>query len=80
MTRERLRLRLVAPPDIWLATWSLEDPVWAVVSGRNTPSAMLAEVVSHAQEIPWRTDAPSRLAVGRAVLAVKEARDEAEGV
>jgi hypothetical protein len=75
MTSERITLRKVAEPDFWLATWSLEDPVWAVVSGRTTPSAMLAEVVAHAGEIPWRTGPHTRIAVGEAVLAIQQAQE-----
>lgn len=80
MAQERLRLRKLAEPDVWLATWTLEEPVWAVVMGRRTPSAMLAEVVSHAREIPWRSDPLSRVEVGRAVLALRRARDESDNL
>lgn len=71
MTRETMKLRKVAEPDIWLVTWTLADPVWAVVRGRRTPSAMLAEVVQHVGEIPWRSDTPSRIEVGKAVQEVE---------
>lgn len=64
--------------DTWLATWELDEPVWAVVKGRNTPSAMLAEVVAHANDIPWRTDAPSRIEVGRAVQALVDSTNVPE--
>lgn len=78
---ERLRLRRLHDVDaqsaIWLATWSLDEPVWAVIHASSRPSAAMLTVTMHAREIPWRSDLPSRINVGRAALAVREALGEA---
>lgn len=63
---EQLKLRRIYG-DVWLATWQLEEPVWAVVSGRSTTTAMMLAVIEHAQTIPWRTGTPGRAQVEAAV-------------
>lgn len=56
--------------DVWLATWQLEEPVWAVVQGHHSPSMMMLVVTQHAHEIPWRSGVPARPEVEEAVKAL----------
>lgn len=56
---------------IWLVTWDLEEPVWCVVLASTRAGLAMATVTEHVQELPWRSDTPTRYEVGKVALQVE---------
>lgn len=77
MSDHSLTLRKVAKhPEggaLWLATIGLDDgQAWCLVRADERTGLAMASVVGAIEDLPWRSDTPTRLAVGKAVLAVTQ--------